>query len=296
MKLRYFAVAAALLATVFSANAQDEKLGNDVWIGINGGILSTTTNHLNAPQPYFGIEVGKWFTPVWGARLGVAGPFQFFDEHTGAWQKQGQQPWSKKQLFGELNVDGIVNLSQAISKASLPLVMMGYLNPIIQYGFENFCQSCNEAGIDGVIIPDLPFADYLRDFKPVADRHDVRIIMLITPETSEERIRFIDSNTDGFIYMVSSAAITGAQKEFNEAKQEYFNKVHAMNLKHPTMIGFGISNKQTLTSAQDNASGAIIGSRFVQRLIPQLTVPPHIFLAGYGEPGEFFQNPAQLFD
>ena len=123
MKLRYFAVAAALLATVFSANAQDEKLGNDVWIGINGGILSTTTNHLNTPQPYFGIEVGKWFTPVWGARLNVAGPFQFFDEHTGAWQKQGQQqPWSKKQVFGELNVDGIVNLSQAISKKSLPLV------------------------------------------------------------------------------------------------------------------------------------------------------------------------------
>lgn len=149
---------------------------------------------------------------------------------------------------------------------TIPLVLMGYLNPIIQYGFEAFCQKCVEVGIDGVILPDLPFKDYMEDFKPIADRYDIRIIMLITPETSEERIRFIDDNTSGFIYMVSSAAITGAQKEFNEAKQAYFNKVHAMQLKNPTMIGFGISNKQTLESAQANANGAIIGSKFVQLL------------------------------
>ena len=117
-----------------------------------------------------------------------------------------------------------------------------------------------------MILPDLPFKDYMEEFKPVADKYDLRIIMLITPETSEERIRFIDENTDGFIYMVSSAAITGAQKEFDAAKQAYFNKVHAMNLTHPTMIGFGISNKQTLLSSQANANGAIIGSKFVQLL------------------------------
>jgi len=149
---------------------------------------------------------------------------------------------------------------------NIPLILMGYLNPVMQYGFENFCKSCVEVGIDGMILPDLPFKDYMEDFKPIADKYDLRIIMLITPETSEERIRFIDDNTDGFIYMVSSAAITGAQKEFNEAKQAYFNKVHAMNLKHSTMIGFGISNKQTLESAQANANGAIIGSKFVQLL------------------------------
>lgn len=149
---------------------------------------------------------------------------------------------------------------------NIPLILMGYLNPVMQYGFENFCKSCVEVGIDGMILPDLPFRDYMEDFKPIADKYDLRIIMLITPETSEERIRFIDDNTDGFIYMVSSAAITGAQKEFNEAKQAYFNKVHAMNLKHSTMIGFGISNKQTLESAQANANGAIIGSKFVQLL------------------------------
>ena len=148
----------------------------------------------------------------------------------------------------------------------IPLVMMGYMNPIIQYGFENFCKSCNEVGVDGVIIPDLPFNDYMKEFKPVADKYDLRIIMLITPETSDERIHFIDQNTDGFIYMVSSAATTGAQKSFDELKQQYFNHVHSLNLKNPTMIGFGISNKQTLESAQANANGAIIGSKFVQLL------------------------------
>lgn len=151
-------------------------------------------------------------------------------------------------------------------KVSIPLILMGYLNPIMQYGIEPFCQSCVDAGISGAIIPDLPFKDYLEIVKPVADRYDLRIIMLITPETSEERIRFIDNHTDGFIYMVSSAAITGAQKSFDEAKQEYFRRINAMHLNNPRMIGFGISNKQTLESAQANAAGAIIGSRFVTLL------------------------------
>ncbi|MBP5680639.1 MAG: tryptophan synthase subunit alpha [Bacteroidales bacterium] len=149
---------------------------------------------------------------------------------------------------------------------NIPLILMGYLNPIIHFGFERFCQKCVEVGIDGMILPDLPFKDYLEDFKPIADKYDLRIIMLITPETSDERIRFIDQNTDGFIYMVSSAATTGAQKEFDKAKQAYFNHVQDMHLQHPTMIGFGISNKQTLQSAYANANGAIIGSKFVQLL------------------------------
>ncbi len=146
----------------------------------------------------------------------------------------------------------------------LPLVLMGYLNPIMQFGFEKFCQRCTEVGIDGVIIPDLPFKDYLEEYKPIADKYDIRIIMLITPETSDERIRFIDEHTDGFIYMVSSAATTGAQKEFGDQKQAYFSRIKGMNLNHPCMIGFGISNKQTLETAQANAAGAIIGSKFVK--------------------------------
>ena len=151
-------------------------------------------------------------------------------------------------------------------QVQIPLILMGYLNPILHYGIEAFCKSCVESGVSGVIIPDLPFDDYLDIVKPVADKYDLRIIMLITPETSDERIRFIDNNTDGFIYMVSSAAITGAQQSFDDAKQAYFRRIDQMNLRNPRMIGFGISNRQTLQSAQQNAAGAIIGSRFVTLL------------------------------
>lgn len=151
-------------------------------------------------------------------------------------------------------------------EVQLPLVLMGYLNVMMQYGFENFFKSCVDSGVSGCIIPDLPFKDYMEEVKPIADKYDIRVIMLITPETSEERIRFIDENTDGFIYMVSSASITGAQKSFDDAKQEYFQRINAMNLNNPRMIGFGISNKQTLESSQQNAAGAIIGSKFVTLL------------------------------
>lgn len=174
-----------------------------------------------------------------------------------------------KKLFAQL--DGIR------SSVNIPLILMGYLNPIYQYGFEEFFKECKRVGVDGTIIPDLPFKDYQEMVKPIADKYDIRVIMLITPETSDERIRFIDEHTDGFIYMVSSASITGAQKEFNAAKQAYFNHVNGMNLKNPRMIGFGISNKQTLESAQNNAAGAIIGSRFVTLL-------------------EQFQDPAKAID
>lgn len=148
----------------------------------------------------------------------------------------------------------------------IPLVLMGYLNPIMQYGFENFCRTCRETGIDGVIIPDLPFKDYMEEFRPIAEKQDVKVIMLITPETSEERIRLIDEHTDGFIYMVSSAAITGAQNDFNAQKQAYFQRISDMNLRNPRMIGFGISNKQTFETASAHAAGAIIGSKFVALL------------------------------
>jgi len=154
----------------------------------------------------------------------------------------------------------------------LPLILMGYMNPIYQYGYEAFFRRCQEVGIDGVIIPDLPFADYLNEVKPVADQFDVRVIMLITPETSDERIRFIDQHTDGFIYMVSSAATTGTQHEFDAAKQAYFTRINQMNLHHPRMIGFGVSNQQTYAAAASNAAGVIIGSKFVG-LLEQLHDP-----------------------
>ena len=157
-------------------------------------------------------------------------------------------------------------LEEIKEEVQIPLVLMGYLNVIMHYGIEAFCQRCVEVGVSGAIIPDLPFKDYMDVVKPIADKYDLRIIMMITPETSEERIRFIDEHTDGFIYMVSSASITGAQNSFDDAKQAYFQRINEMHLKNPRMIGFGISNKQTLESAQSNAAGAIIGSKFVTLL------------------------------
>ena len=168
------------------------------------------------------------------------------------------------QLFAQLR--------EIKDEVSIPLVLMGYLNVVMQYGVESFFRSCQDSGVSGVIIPDLPFKDYMEEVRPLAQQYGVHVIMLITPETEEARVRFIDENTDGFIYMVSSASITGTQKSFDEQKQAYFRRIDAMNLKHPRMIGFGISNKQTLEAAQANAAGAIIGSKFVT-LLEQSATP-----------------------
>ena len=157
-------------------------------------------------------------------------------------------------------------LERIKDKVHIPLILMGYLNPVMQYGFENFCKDCQRTGISGMIIPDLPFNDYLNEYKPVADRYDLKIILLITPETSDERIRLIDEHTDGFIYMVSSAATTGVQNRFDEKKLEYFRRIGRMNLRNPLLIGFGISNRDTLAAAFEYASGAIIGSKFIRLL------------------------------
>ncbi|MFZ1235603.1 MAG: tryptophan synthase subunit alpha [Prevotella sp.] len=162
---------------------------------------------------------------------------------------------SLKTLFAQLK--------EVKDQIKIPYLLMGYLNVMMHYGVEAFCKSCVDSGVSGFIFPDLPFDDYLRDVKPIADRYDLRVIMMITPETSEERIRMIDEHTDGFVYMVSSAGVTGAQKDFNEQKLEYFKRIDDMKLKNPRMIGFGISNRQTLENAQKYASGAIIGSKFV---------------------------------
>ncbi|MDR3367219.1 MAG: tryptophan synthase subunit alpha [Prevotellaceae bacterium] len=149
---------------------------------------------------------------------------------------------------------------------SLPLIMMGYLNPVMQLGVEAFCRRCSEVGVDGVIIPDLPFGDYMERFKALGERYGVRFIMLITPETSDERIRLIDENTSGFIYMVSTASTTGARDSFDEKTLAYFRRIDGMTLRNPRLIGFGISNKATLDAAFANANGAIIGSEFIRLL------------------------------
>jgi tryptophan synthase alpha chain len=171
---------------------------------------------------------------------------------------------SVKLLFEQL-----ANVRQTIS---IPLVLMGYLNPILQFGFENYCRKAAECGIDGLILPDLPFAEYMKSYKSTTDKYGLHTIMLVTPETSEERIRMIDENTSGFIYMVSSASVTGAKQAFGEKNLEYFRRVNNMNLRHPRLIGFGISNKATFDAACENASGAIIGSKFVSLLASEKSI------------------------
>jgi len=156
-------------------------------------------------------------------------------------------------------------LTNVRDKIHIPLVMMGYLNPVMQFGFDAFCAECNRVGVDGLIIPDLPMSDFLIEYKDIAEKYGLEFIFLITPETSEERIRFIDNNTNGFIYMVSSAAVTGTQTSF-DSKAEYFNRINSMNLKNPRLIGFGISNKSTMDAVNKYSSGAIIGSAFIKAL------------------------------
>ena len=150
------------------------------------------------------------------------------------------------------------------AKVHLPVVLMGYLNPIIQFGMEEFCQKCKEVGVDGLIVPDLPMQQYLDEYKSLFDSYGLVNTFLISPQTSEKRIREIDENTDGFIYMVSSHSITGAKADISEEQIAYFERVKAMSLKNPRLIGFGISDAQTFTTASQYSNGAIIGSAFIK--------------------------------
>lgn len=148
----------------------------------------------------------------------------------------------------------------------IPLVIMGYLNPMMQYGMERLFQHCHEIGIDAMIIPDLPFNEYMEHYKSLCEKYDIPIIMLITPETSEERIRLIDENCGGFIYMVSSAATTGVRDRFTDEQTAYFESVDRLGLKNKRLIGFGISNPATRVSASRYSNGVIVGSLFIKCL------------------------------
>ncbi len=149
---------------------------------------------------------------------------------------------------------------------SIPLVIMGYFNPMLQYGIENFCMECAKIGIDGLIIPDLPVDVYADEYKVTFEKYGLKNIFLITPQTSDERIRFIDSVSDGFIYMVSSASVTGSQSGFGSIQENYFKRISEMNLNNHQIIGFGISNAATFNQATEFAKGAIIGSAFIKNL------------------------------
>lgn len=149
---------------------------------------------------------------------------------------------------------------------SIPLIIMGYFNPMFQYGMEAFCKKCQELGIDGLIIPDLPVDVYHNEYQAIFEKYGLINVFLITPQTSDERIRYIDSVSNGFIYMVSSASTTGAQSGFGDEQTAYFKRIGNMGLKNPQVIGFGISNNETFTQATKYAKGAIIGSAFVKHV------------------------------
>jgi tryptophan synthase alpha chain len=149
---------------------------------------------------------------------------------------------------------------------NIPLVIMGYFNPMLQYGVEQFCATCAEIGIDGLIIPDLPVDVYAEEYKAIFEKYGLKNIFLITPQTSDERIHFIDSVSDGFIYMVSSASVTGSSAGFGNTQEAYFQRIAQMNLKNPQVIGFGINNAETFQQATQFAKGAIIGSAFITYL------------------------------
>lgn len=163
-----------------------------------------------------------------------------------------------KKLFEQLQ-----EMRQSIS---IPVVLMGYLNPIIQYGIEAFCKKCQEIGVDGLIVPDLPMQQYLDEYKGLFEDYGLSNTFLISPQTSENRIREIDEYSNGFIYMVSSHNITGAKSEISEEQIAYFKRVEAMNLRNARLIGFGISDKKTFITASTYSNGAIIGSAFIKVL------------------------------
>lgn len=147
---------------------------------------------------------------------------------------------------------------------TIPLIIMGYFNPILQFGVEAFCKKCNEIGIDGLIIPDLPVDVYNENYKSIFEKYGLINVFLITPQTSAERINFIDSISKGFIYMVSSASVTGNQSGFGHQQTSYFKRINEMNLHNPQIVGFGISNNETFMQATKYAKGAIIGSAFIK--------------------------------
>lgn len=157
-------------------------------------------------------------------------------------------------------------LKEIRKTVSIPLVIMGYFNPMLQYGVENFCKKCAEIGIDGLIIPDLPVDVFADEYKAIFEKYGIINVLLITPQTSDERIRFIDSVSKGFIYMVSSASVTGSQSGFGSEQEDYFKRIADMKLNNPQVIGFGINNAETFKQATRFAKGAIIGSAFVNHL------------------------------
>tara|TARA_B100001093_G_scaffold326721_1_gene311710 strand:+ start:5055 stop:5819 length:765 start_codon:yes stop_codon:yes gene_type:complete len=191
------------------------------------------------------------------------------------------QASSTKALKNGMHTELLFKQLKDIRKeVSIPLILMGYFNPMLQYGVEAFCQKCQAVGIDGFIIPDLPAQVYDQDYKAIFERYGLLNIFLITPQTSKTRVRYMDSISKGFIYMVSSASTTGAQSGFGQKQQDYFKRIDDLNLKNPQIVGFGISNNKTFKQATTHAKGAIIGSAFIKHLADKGVHKIHDFIIG----------------
>ncbi len=156
-------------------------------------------------------------------------------------------------------------LNDCKATIKIPLILMGYLNPILQFGFEKFCEAANKAGVSGLIIPDIPVVAYTNTYKAIVEKYNLNFIFLITPNTSIERIKLLDSLSTGFIYAVSSNATTGASKDFNDVNT-YLQQLQSLQLRNPILVGFGIKDKATFTTACTYTNGAIIGSAYIQAL------------------------------
>jgi tryptophan synthase alpha chain len=169
-------------------------------------------------------------------------------------------------------------LKELRKRVTIPIIMMGYCNPMVQYSVERFCQTAAEVGVDGVIVPDLPMYEYENLYRDTFAKYGLSNIFLVTPQTSEERIRKIDALSNSFIYLLSSSSITGGSLNVSDNIEAYYNRVKAMQLKNPLIIGFGISNNATFTKACQYANGAIVGSAFVKYLGSRPD-----YLAGIGE-------------
>ena len=174
------------------------------------------------------------------------------------------QKSSKKAIENGMTIHKLFSQLKDLRKTvKIPVILMGYLNPILQFGIEKFCKKSKEIGIDGLIIPDLPIEIFVDEYKDLFNKNNLFNIFLITPQTPEERIKLIDKNSKGFIYMVSSSSITGSKKNLEDASFEYFDKISKMNLNNSSIVGFGISNRKTYEKVIEKSKGAIIGSAFI---------------------------------
>jgi len=156
-------------------------------------------------------------------------------------------------------------LEEMRSNIHIPVILMGYMNPVMQYGFENFCAKAAEIGIDGLILPDLPMYEFESEYGEILKKYQLNLIFLVTPETKDERVKQIDELSSGFLYAVSSSSTTGNNKDISE-QEGYFKKLHELNLKNPILVGFGIKDKQTFEAACKYTNGAIIGSAYIKAL------------------------------